>query len=76
MCALGGGVYIVLMMAANLVGFSFGVSGLMITLNELLGTWAGISIILKTLAAFTSATFLMFFIREDEEAKSKVKSGY
>jgi hypothetical protein len=75
LCALGGGFYIILIMVANLVGFSFGISGLEAMMDELL-TFSGAIFLIQAYIVFTSATFFMFALRRDEERAGKLYKGY
>lgn len=68
LCAVAGGVYIFLMMFANLVGFSFGLSGLEILLAGLY-SYDGLIMVTKILFTFIMATHLMFAIRREESIK-------
>jgi len=68
LCAIAGGVYIFLMMFANLVGFSFGLSGLETLLTGLYSL-EGLTLIVMILVAFIMAAHLMFAIRRQEMIK-------
>lgn len=74
LCALGGGVYIVLMIIANLVGFSFGISGLGILMEELI-TSDGVLLLLKCICILTIASHFMFEYRR-EEAQKGIKRNF
>ena len=64
-CAMGGGAYIILMMIANLVGFSFGLRGLNTIWEEIL-YGQGLTLLFKTWVLATFAAHLMFGIRRLE----------
>lgn len=68
LCALAGGVYIVLMMIANLVGFSFGINGLGILMGQLLTT-EGIIQLSKAICVLTLGAHWMFAYRRVESQK-------
>jgi D-alanyl-lipoteichoic acid acyltransferase DltB (MBOAT superfamily) len=68
MCAMGGGFYIILMMIANLVGFSFGISGLSILMGELL-TPEGLLLLSKAFFVLTIGTHWMFAFRLQESQR-------
>lgn len=71
LCAVTGGLYIIIMMLANLVGFSFGLPGLY-TIWEEVVHGEGVSLLLQTWLLGTFVTLLMFAIRRDEgEAEPK-----
>jgi len=71
LCAVTGGLYIIIMMLANLVGFSFGLPGLY-TIWEEVVHGEGVSLLLQTWLLGTFVTMLMFAIRRDEgEAEPK-----
>ena len=64
-----------LMMAANLVGFSFGIEGLEIMLVEL-KTYEGILFIVKSWVILTFAAHVMFAIRKEEVREGSAMKGY
>jgi hypothetical protein len=66
LCAISGGFYIILMMIANLVGFSFGYTGFEIMMEELF-TWDGLAFIIQAHFWLTIGVFIMFAIRREEE---------
>jgi D-alanyl-lipoteichoic acid acyltransferase DltB (MBOAT superfamily) len=68
MCALAGGVYIVLLVIANLVGFSFGIKGLWILIDRLLSD-EGLSLLPRVILVLTLATQWMFSYRREESRK-------
>ncbi|CAG9313295.1 unnamed protein product [Blepharisma stoltei] len=72
LCAFGGGFYIILMMAANLVGFSFGIRGLTIVLEEVF-TESGIYLLFKVFMVLTLGAHFMMIIRR-EETKYEIKN--
>jgi hypothetical protein len=63
------------MMVANLVGFSFGISGLEIMAEEMF-TFYGLVLLFKAFVTFTVATFFMFAARRDEERSGKALKGF
>ena len=65
LCAVSGGLYIIIMMIANLIGFSFGLPGLYSIWDEILNG-DGIKLLLQTWLLGTFVTLLMFSIRRDE----------
>lgn len=65
-CGLGAVFNILMMMAANLVGFAVGLDGLKDLLSGILGSYSGLTFLgLASVALFT-ASQVMFEIREDE----------
>ena len=70
LCAVSGGAYIILMMVANLIGFSFGLRGLS-TIWEEIVSGEGVVLLGKTWVLATLVTHLMFMIRRDEEKQGK-----
>ncbi|CAG9316669.1 unnamed protein product [Blepharisma stoltei] len=72
LCAFGGGIYIILMMAANLVGFSFGVRGLIIVLEEIF-TLSGSILLFKVILTATMATHFMLIVRH-QETRCEIKN--
>lgn len=75
LCAFAGGVYICLMILANLVGFSFGLSGLRITLEGMMN-FEGALLIAKSLAVLIAGSHFMFLFREDEVRRGIKDKGY
>lgn len=73
--AFAGGVYICLMVIANLVGFSFGLSGLWVTLSGL-QNFDGLILMIKCLFILTCASHFMFLYREDEARRGIKDKGY
>ena len=74
-CDIAGGVYICLMMMANLVGFSFGISGLIITLEGLMNI-DGLFLMTKVLIELSLATHFMLLYRDYEMQKGAKDKGY
>ncbi|OMJ95286.1 hypothetical protein SteCoe_1343 [Stentor coeruleus] len=75
MCAVAGGIYICLMIMANLVGFSFGLAGLKITLEGMIN-WDGLLLMIKVLITLVFGTHFMFLYREDEVRRGIKDKGY
>jgi D-alanyl-lipoteichoic acid acyltransferase DltB (MBOAT superfamily) len=75
MSACAGGVYICLMILANLVGFSFGLAGLRITLEGMMN-FEGFLLLLKSLTVLTFGTHFMLLFREDEQRRGLKDKGY
>jgi D-alanyl-lipoteichoic acid acyltransferase DltB (MBOAT superfamily) len=65
LCAMGGGFYIILMMVANLVGFSFGLRGLT-TIWEEVAYGQGLGLLVKSWVLATFGAHLMFAFRQSE----------
>ena len=65
LCAMGGGAYIILMMVANLVGFSFGLRGLT-TIWEEIVHGEGLFLLGKAWILATFGAHLMFAFRQSE----------
>ncbi|KAH8833993.1 MBOAT, membrane-bound O-acyltransferase family-domain-containing protein [Flagelloscypha sp. PMI_526] len=66
-CALAGAFNVLLMMAANLVGFVVGLSGLEYYLDRLLGTGGGLAFLTVTVGCLFVGVQLMFEYREEEK---------
>lgn len=75
LCAVSGGVYVCLMVTANLVGFSFGLSGLKITLQGLYN-WEGFVLMGKVLFVLTMDVHFMLMLREKEIRTTGKDKGY
>ncbi|OMJ75180.1 hypothetical protein SteCoe_25727 [Stentor coeruleus] len=75
MCAIAGGVYICLMIMANLVGFSFGLSGLKVMLEGLINL-EGLFLMIKVLTVLSIGSHFMFLYRENETRKGIKDKGY
>ena len=75
MCAIAGGVYICLMIIANLVGFSFGLSGLKIAIEGLMNL-DGLFLMAKVLLSLTFAAHFMLMLREKEFRETGKEQGY
>jgi hypothetical protein len=75
MCAFAGGVYICLMIMANLVGFSFGLSGLKIFVEGLMNVEGGL-LIGKCLISLTFGTHFMIMYRDYEQKTGNKDKGY
>jgi D-alanyl-lipoteichoic acid acyltransferase DltB (MBOAT superfamily) len=68
LCAFGGGVYIVLLVIANLIGFSCGIGGIGMLMEEFL-TAEGLHLLMKLVLVLTVATHWMFAMRREETSK-------
>ncbi|GAP88723.2 putative glycerol:H+ symporter [Rosellinia necatrix] len=66
MCAFGAVVNVFMMMAANLVGFAFGVDGLRSVLAEIFRHWSGYFFLGVAYALLFVGVQLMFEVRESE----------
>ena len=75
LCAGCGGFYIILMVIANLVGFSFGLSGLWVLIEELLSV-EGLWMMFKIWTVLTVGTHLLFMLRREEERKGILLKGF
>lgn len=75
LCAIAGGFYICLMILANLVGFSFGLTGLWITLQSL-SNLEGLMLVFKCLIVLTGAAHFMFLYRAEESRQGIKDKGY
>ncbi|OMJ90953.1 hypothetical protein SteCoe_6621 [Stentor coeruleus] len=75
MCAISGGVYECLMVIANLVGFSFGIDGLIQTIQKLMD-WDGIMIMSKVMIVLTISTHFMMLYRKDEVRRGIGSKGF
>ncbi|PLW57223.1 hypothetical protein PCANC_03134 [Puccinia coronata f. sp. avenae] len=64
--ALGGTLNVMTMMSANLVGFSIGTDGVKFMWHELLGSWAGVRVLLAILFVVFCAVQVMIEYREAE----------
>ncbi|KAF9475454.1 MBOAT-domain-containing protein [Pholiota conissans] len=65
-CALGGVINILMMMAANLVGFVVGTDGVRFFFSQLFGTWDGIRFMVLCSSCLFVGVQLMFEYREEE----------
>jgi protein-cysteine N-palmitoyltransferase HHAT len=74
-CAICGGFYICLMIMANLVGFSFGLSGLKIFVQGLMN-WEGAVLVFKSICVLTMATHFMIMYRDHEVKRGVKDKGY
>lgn len=68
-CAIAAALNIFLMMLGNLVGFSVGIEGAKLMLNQIIGN-GGFWFVASVMAVFYSAAQLMFEIRETEFRKT------
>lgn len=73
LCAFSGGFYCILLVIANLVGFSFGISGLGILMEELL-TPEGLYLLAKVFIILSLAVHFMIAYRREETLKDKKRS--
>ncbi|KAL1739025.1 MBOAT, membrane-bound O-acyltransferase family-domain-containing protein [Schizophyllum fasciatum] len=65
-CALGGVLNVLMMMAANLVGFVIGVDGVQYFLQQLFGSAEGLRFLVAVIACLFIGVQLMFEYREEE----------
>ena len=65
-CGVGAVVNIMMMMAANLVGFAVGLDGLKGLVKGIAGTWSGLVFMLGACGALFTGAQVMFEIREEE----------
>ncbi|KAJ7368674.1 MBOAT, membrane-bound O-acyltransferase family-domain-containing protein [Mycena albidolilacea] len=66
-CALGAVLNILMMMAANLVGFVLGLDGMRFFVQQLFGTAEGLQFLVGASVCLFAAAHLMFEYREDEK---------
>ncbi|KAF7352480.1 hypothetical protein MVEN_01212900 [Mycena venus] len=66
-CALGAVLNILMMMAANLVGFVLGLDGMKFFVQQLFGTGEGLRFLVGASVCLFAASHLMFEYREDEK---------
>lgn len=69
LCAVGAVGNILMMMAANLVGFAIGLDGLKVLISGILGSYAGVFYFLGACTALFVAAQVMFEHREDEKRR-------
>ncbi|EXJ95348.1 hypothetical protein A1O1_00468 [Capronia coronata CBS 617.96] len=67
LCGIGAVINILLMMAANLVGFAVGLDGLMGLVNGIIGSWQGAMFMLGACFALFVGVQVMFEHREEEK---------
>lgn len=75
LCAIGGGIYICLMIIANLIGYSFGLSGLDIFISKIFSP-QGLYLVFVSISLFTIATHFMFFYRHEERKRGVKDKGF
>lgn len=75
MCAIAGGVYACFMVIANLVGFSFGISGFLMTLQGIYSV-EGLILIMKCLVSLTFGVHFMLMYRDIEDSKGDKNKGF
>lgn len=68
-CGIGAVFNILMMMAANLVGFAVGLDGLMGLVHGIIGSWQGAVFMLAACGALFVGVQVMFEHREDEKRK-------
>ncbi|KAH0843761.1 Glycerol uptake protein 1 [Fonsecaea pedrosoi] len=68
-CGIGAVLNILMMMAANLVGFAVGLDGLMGLVNGIAGSWQGAVFMLGACSALFVGVQVMFEHREEEKRK-------
>lgn len=66
-CGIGAVGNILMMMAANLVGFAVGLDGLKGLVNGIVGSWSGVAFLLAACSALFVGVQVMFEIRESEK---------
>lgn len=69
LCGVGAVINILLMMAANLVGFAVGLDGLMAIVHGIIGSWQGAMFMLGACSALFVGVQVMFEHREEEKRK-------
>lgn len=69
LCALGAVGNILMMMAANLVGFAIGLDGLKLLISGILGDYSGVFFLLGACTALYVGAQVMFEHREDEKRR-------
>lgn len=69
LCGIGAVINILMMMAANLVGFVVGVDGLMGLVHGIIGSWQGVVFMLGACSALFVGVQVMFEHREEEKRK-------
>lgn len=69
LCGIGAVGNILMMMAANLVGFAIGVEGLKGMVRAIVGTWSGLAFLAGACAALFVGVQVMFEVRESERRK-------
>lgn len=75
MCAGTGALYVGFLVIANMVGFSFGVSGLFVVLEGICN-YEGAFLIAKCWFLITFGVHFMFLFREFEESSGKKNKGF
>ena len=75
LCGVGAVANLLMMMAANLVGFAIGLGGLEGLLRGILGSWSGLLFLATACVALFMAVQVMFEVREGE-ARKGIKLKY
>lgn len=68
-CGVGAVFNILMMMAANLVGFAVGIDGLTGLINGIIGSWQGLGFMLAACGVLFVGVQVMFEVREGEKRK-------
>lgn len=68
-CGIGGVGNVIMMMAANLVGFAIGIDGLQGLVKGILGSWHGIGFLFSAIGTLYLGVQVMFEIRRREASK-------
>ncbi|KAK4999927.1 hypothetical protein LTR28_013215, partial [Elasticomyces elasticus] len=69
LCGIGAVGNILMMMAANLVGFAVGLDGLQGLVRGIVGSWAGLAFLAAACGALFVGIQVMFEVRESEKRK-------
>jgi protein-cysteine N-palmitoyltransferase HHAT len=69
LCGIGAIFNILMMMAANLVGFAIGIDGLIDLSKAIVGSWSGLGFLFGACAALFVGVQVMFEVREEEARK-------
>lgn len=72
LCGVGAVCNILMMMAANLVGFAVGLDGLKGLLDGIVGSWDGVAFLVSACGALFVGAQTMFEVRESEKRKGIV----
>lgn len=72
---IAGAFYLFLLAVANLVGFSFGIDGLLIATAQII-SWEGLFLITKLLLTFIIVVHFMMMIRNEDLRSGKIDQGF
>mmetsp|Transcript_3444 Transcript_3444/g.3178 ORF Transcript_3444/g.3178 Transcript_3444/m.3178 type:complete len:195 (-) Transcript_3444:28-612(-) len=75
LCVISASFYLFLLCIANLVGFSFGLAGLIIAANQIV-SWEGLFLIIKIFLTFMFLVHFMMMIRYEDLRKGKQEIGF